>query len=114
MRPGGSSLARATAPAPKESCRPCWNSSALCDARNPAAYGIANTSEVNVDPDWKIRWASVTVIFYGAQTFRGMPEAADAVAAALPNATRRIVAGEGHGPSTEGILPPLLEFLRAV
>ncbi|HEY4459235.1 MAG TPA: hypothetical protein VGN81_33290 [Pseudonocardiaceae bacterium] len=43
-----------------------------------------------------------------------MPEAADAVAAALPNATRRIVAGEGHGPSTEGILPPLLEFLRAV
>ncbi|HEY4459236.1 MAG TPA: alpha/beta fold hydrolase [Pseudonocardiaceae bacterium] len=81
------------------------------------AYDIANTSEVNIDPDWKARWANVTVpmvVLSGDQTFPGMPEAADAVAAALPNATRRIVAGEGHGPSTEGILPPLLEFLRAV
>ncbi|HEY2701740.1 MAG TPA: alpha/beta fold hydrolase [Pseudonocardiaceae bacterium] len=78
-------------------------------------YDIANSNDVSVDPDWKARWASVTVptvVFSGDQTFPGMPEAADAVAAALPNATRRIVAGEGHGPSTEGILPPLLDFLR--
>lgn len=78
-------------------------------------YDLSNSSDLNTEPDLKARLADVTVptvVFSGSQTFPGMPEAADAVAAALPNATRRIVAGEGHGPSTEGILPPLLEFLR--
>jgi pimeloyl-ACP methyl ester carboxylesterase len=78
-------------------------------------YDLGNSSDLNTDPDLKTRLSDVTVpavVFSGDQTFPGMPAAADAVAAALPNATRRIVAGEGHGPSTEGILPPLLEFLR--
>ncbi len=83
-------------------------------------YDVANSGEVNTDQDWlcsskMARWADVTVptiVFSGDQTFPGMPEAADATAAALSNATRRIIAGEGHGPSTAGILPPLLEFLR--
>ncbi|HEV3356676.1 MAG TPA: alpha/beta hydrolase [Pseudonocardiaceae bacterium] len=79
-------------------------------------YDVANSGDVNTDQDWKSRWADVivpTVVFSGDQTFPGMPEAADATAAALSNATRRIIAGEGHGPSTAGILPPLLEFLRS-
>lgn len=79
-------------------------------------YDVANSGEVNTDQDWKSRWADVTVptvVLSGDQTFPGMPEAADATAAALSNATRRIIAGEGHGPSTAGILPPLLEFLRS-
>jgi pimeloyl-ACP methyl ester carboxylesterase len=79
-------------------------------------YDVANSGDVNTDQDWKSRWADVTVptiVFSGDQTFAGMPQAADATAAALSNATRRIIAGEGHGPSTAGILPPLLEFLRS-
>ena len=79
-------------------------------------YDVANSNDVNVDPDWKSRWDKVTVptvVFSGDQTFPGMPQAADATAAALSNATRRVLTGEGHGPSTEGILPPLLEFLRS-
>ena len=78
-------------------------------------YDLTNLSAINTDPDWQARWADVTVpaiVLSGDQTMPGLPEAADAVAAALPSATRRILAGEGHGPRTEGILPPLLEFLR--
>ena len=41
-----------------------------------------------------------------------MPEAADAGAAALPNASRRTVSGQGHKPVREAILPVLVEFLR--
>ncbi len=79
-------------------------------------YDVANSNDVNTDPDWKSRWAKVTVptiVFSGEATFPGMPEAADATAAALPNATRRVITGEGHGPSTASILPLLLAFLRS-
>jgi pimeloyl-ACP methyl ester carboxylesterase len=70
-----------------------------------------------VDPDWAARWADVTmpvVVISGDQTFPGLPEAADAVAAAIPQAERRVLAGQGHGPAPEAIAPALAEFLKAV
>jgi hypothetical protein len=52
------------------------------------------------------------IVCSGGQTFPGMPEAADAVAAALPNASRRILPGQGHRPSPEAMVPVLLELLK--
>ena len=78
-------------------------------------YDVTNLNAINTDPDWARRWAEVTVpaiVFSGDATMPGLPQAADTVAAALPNATRRVLTGEGHGPSTAGIIPPLVEFLR--
>jgi pimeloyl-ACP methyl ester carboxylesterase len=78
-------------------------------------YDHAATHEINVDPDWHTRWADVTVptlVCSGDQTFPGMPEAADAVAAALPNASRWTVSGQGHKPAPEAIVPVLVEFVR--
>ncbi|MET9064405.1 alpha/beta fold hydrolase [Streptosporangium sandarakinum] len=78
-------------------------------------YDLAAVHEINIDPDWAGRWHSITVptiVYSGDQTFPGMPEAADAVAAAIPNATRRTLPGQGHGPAPDAIVPVLLEFLR--
>jgi pimeloyl-ACP methyl ester carboxylesterase len=93
---------------------PWW--AALVAAAPTLAYDHAATHEINMDPDWRGRWAAVTVpaiVCSGDQTFPGMPEAADAVAAALPNATRRILPGQGHRPVPEAIVPVLAEFLRS-
>ncbi|MBB4698848.1 pimeloyl-ACP methyl ester carboxylesterase [Sphaerisporangium siamense] len=78
-------------------------------------YDLTATHDVNTDPDWAARWSSITVpaiVCSGDQTFPGLPEAADAVAAALPTATRQILPGQGHGPTPEAIAPVLLRFLR--
>jgi pimeloyl-ACP methyl ester carboxylesterase len=80
-------------------------------------YDLAALHEINIDPDWSARWATVavpTIVYSGAETFPGLPEAADAVAAALPKADRRILPGQGHGPAPEAIVPALAEFLRSV
>jgi pimeloyl-ACP methyl ester carboxylesterase len=77
-------------------------------------YDLTASNEVNVDPDWRERWAKVAVpvlVCSGDQSFPGMREAADTVAAALPNATRRSLAGQGHRPAPEAIVPVLAEFL---
>jgi pimeloyl-ACP methyl ester carboxylesterase len=68
-------------------------------------------------PDWRSRWATVTVptvVYPGDQTFPGLPEAADAVAAALPNAQRHVLPGQDHGPTPEAIVPELVRFLRSI
>ncbi|WP_019633691.1 alpha/beta fold hydrolase [Actinomadura atramentaria] len=78
-------------------------------------YDLTSVAAINDDPDWRARWANVTVptvVLSGDQTFPGMPEAADAVASALPAAARRVLPGQGHGPTTEAIVPALLDFLR--
>ncbi|MBV9843985.1 MAG: alpha/beta fold hydrolase, partial [Kutzneria sp.] len=78
-------------------------------------YDLAAVNDVNLDPDWRGRWGGITVptvVYSGDQTFPGLPQAADMVAAALPTATRRILPGQGHGPTPEAIVPALLEFLR--
>jgi pimeloyl-ACP methyl ester carboxylesterase len=79
-------------------------------------YDHAATHEIGVDPDWRGRWAGVTVpalVCSGDQS-PVMIEAADAVAAALPNATRRTLPGQGHRPAPDAIVPVLAEFLSAV
>jgi len=91
---------------------PFWP--AMVAAAPTLVYDHAATHEINMDPDWQRRWAGVTVpalVCSGDQTFPGMPEAADAVAAALPNASRRILPGQGHRPSPEALVPMLVEFL---
>ncbi len=92
---------------------PWW--AAMVAAAPTLVYDHAATHEINVDPDWRRRWAAVTVpaiVCSGDQSFPGMIEAADAVAAALPNASRRTLPGQGHRPAPEAIVPVLVEFLR--
>jgi hypothetical protein len=43
-----------------------------------------------------------------------MAEVADAVAAAMPHAQRRVLAGQGHGPTPDALAPVLAELLRGV
>jgi pimeloyl-ACP methyl ester carboxylesterase len=78
-------------------------------------YDLDAVEDVNQDPDWAGRWAGITVpsiVYSGDRTFPGMPEAADAVAAALPNARRQVLPGQDHGPAPEAIVPALVDFLR--
>jgi hypothetical protein len=59
-------------------------------------YDHSATHEITVDPDWRRRWAAITmptIVCSGDQTFPGMPEAADAVAAALRPRLRAYLAG---------------------
>jgi pimeloyl-ACP methyl ester carboxylesterase len=78
-------------------------------------YDLTAVNDINLDTDWRSRWYTITVptiVYSGDQTFPGLPEAANAVAAALPKARRYILPGQGHGPTPEAIVPVLLEFLR--
>jgi pimeloyl-ACP methyl ester carboxylesterase len=78
---------------------PWW--AAMVAAAPTLVYDHAATNEINLDPDWRGRWAKVTVptiVCSGDQSFPGLPEAADAVAAALPKASRRTLPGQGHRP----------------
>jgi pimeloyl-ACP methyl ester carboxylesterase len=80
-------------------------------------YDHAASHDIENDPDWHARWAGVTVptvVYSGDQTFPGLPEAADTVAAALPNARRRILPGQDHGPAASAVVPELVDFLRSV
>lgn len=80
-------------------------------------YDIGAVREINVDPDWRARWSSVTVptlVLSGDRTFPGLPEAADAVAAALPDARRQVLPGQDHGPAPEAIVPVIAEFVRTL
>ena len=79
-------------------------------------YDHQASHDIETDPDWRARWARVTVptvVYSGDRTFPGLPEAADAVAAALSNAQRRVLAGQDHGPAPEVIVPELVKFLRS-
>jgi pimeloyl-ACP methyl ester carboxylesterase len=92
---------------------PWW--AAMVAAAPTLVYDHAATNEINLDPDWRGRWAKVTVptiVCSGDQSFPGLPEAADAVAAALPKASRRTLPGQGHRPEPEAMVPALVEFLR--
>ena len=78
-------------------------------------YDHRASHDIETDPDWQTRWAAVTVptlVLSGDRTFPGLPEAADAVAAALPHATRRVLAGQDHGPAPEAVVPEIAAFLR--
>jgi pimeloyl-ACP methyl ester carboxylesterase len=93
---------------------PWW--AAMVAAAPTLVYDHAATHEIDLDPDWRGRWATVTVptiVCSGDQSFPGLAEAADAVAAALPNASRRILSGQGHRPAPEAMVPVLVEFLRS-
>jgi hypothetical protein len=60
------------------------------------------------------RWKNVTqpvLVLNGDASFNFMPAAADAVTAELPNATRKTLAGQNHGPKPEVMAPVLREFL---
>jgi pimeloyl-ACP methyl ester carboxylesterase len=93
---------------------PCY--AGVAAGRRQQRGGDALQPDLNLDPDWRARWAKVTVpmiVCSGDQSFSGLPEAADAVAAALPNASRRTLPGQGHRPAPEAIAPVLMEFLRS-
>jgi pimeloyl-ACP methyl ester carboxylesterase len=92
---------------------PWWP--ALVEVAPTLPYDLASVHEIEVDPDWRRRWATITVpvvVFSGDSTFPGLPEAADAVAAALPSARRRVLAGQGHGPEPEALVRALTDALR--
>jgi pimeloyl-ACP methyl ester carboxylesterase len=93
---------------------PWW--AAMVAAAPTLVYDHAATHEINLDPDWRGRWAKVavpTIVCSGDQSFPGLAEAADAVAAALPNASRRTLPGQGHRPAPEAMVPVLVEFLSS-
>jgi pimeloyl-ACP methyl ester carboxylesterase len=93
---------------------PWWP--AMVAAAPTLIYDHTATNDISTDPDWPARWAKITVpvlVCSGDQTFPGMPEAADQVAAALPHAARRILPGQGHRPAPEALVPVLAEFLRS-
>ena len=61
------------------------------------------------------RWQKATMpvlVLNGDASFPFMPAAADAVAAELPNATRKTLAGQDHGPKPHVMAPVLREFLH--
>jgi pimeloyl-ACP methyl ester carboxylesterase len=93
---------------------PWWP--AMVAAAPTLIYDHTATNDISTDPDWRGRWAKVTVpvlVCSGDQTFPGMPAAADRVAAALPHAVRRILPGQGHRPAPEALVPVLAEFLSS-
>ena len=60
------------------------------------------------------RWKKATMpvlVLNGDASFPFMPAAADAVTAELPDATRRTLAGQDHGPKPDVLAPVLEEFL---
>ncbi len=93
---------------------PWWP--ALVGVAQTLVYDLASVHEINVDPDWRGRWAWIgvpVVVYSGDRTFPGLPEAADAVATALPAAERHVLAGQDHGPTAEALVPVLADFLRS-
>ena len=80
-------------------------------------YDHKASHDIETDPDWRTRWAGVTtptLVLSGDRTFPGLPEAADFVAAALPNAKRQILAGQDHSPAPEAIVPTLVKFFESL
>ena len=62
------------------------------------------------------RWKKATMpvlVLNGDASFPFMPSAAAAVAAALPNATQKVLAGQDHGPKPDVMAPALRAFLGA-
>jgi pimeloyl-ACP methyl ester carboxylesterase len=60
------------------------------------------------------RWQNArlpVLVVNGDASFPFMPAAADAVAAELPHATRKTLAGQDHGPKPEVLAPVIEEFL---
>ena len=65
---------------------------------------------------WPERFGRTTtpvLILDGDRTMPFLPFGADAFARVLPNATRRTLPGQDHGPSPEAIAPAIREFLGA-
>lgn len=93
---------------------PAWG--AMAGIAPTLIYDYMATHHINIDQDWRERWAGIsapTIVCSGDQTFSGMREAADSVAAALPTAIRRVLPGQSHRPTPEAIVPVLVEFLRS-
>ena len=60
------------------------------------------------------RWRNVKIpvlVVNGDASFPFMPMAAEAVAAELPNAKRKVLPGQDHGPKPEAMAPVIREFL---
>ncbi len=64
-------------------------------------------------PDHWQRAKLPVLVVNGDASFPFMPAAADAVAKALPNASRKTLAGQDHGPKPEVMAPVIREFLGA-
>lgn len=63
--------------------------------------------------DMKTRWRGIAqpvLVVNGDKSFAFMEAGADAAAAALPNATRKTLQGQGHDPAAEIIAPVMARF----
>ncbi|WP_189213038.1 MULTISPECIES: alpha/beta fold hydrolase [Actinokineospora] len=92
---------------------PAWP--AMVSVAPTLRYDFTALNDITLDPDWPTRWAGVTVpvaVLSGDRTFPGMPEAADAVAAALPTATRTVLPGQDHGPEPRVLADALAAILE--
>jgi pimeloyl-ACP methyl ester carboxylesterase len=65
------------------------------------------------DPAPLQQWALVrtpTLVIDGSETFSFMHPSADAIAGVLPNGERATLAGQDHGPTSEALVPVLVDF----
>lgn len=68
------------------------------------------------DKKFPARWKQATMpvlVVNGDASMPFMPGAADAVVATLPNASRKVLAGQDHGPKPDVFAPVIAEFLKA-
>jgi pimeloyl-ACP methyl ester carboxylesterase len=66
------------------------------------------------DHKFPARWQKATMpvlVANGDKSFPFMPSAAEAVAKELPNATRKVLAGQDHGPKPDVFAPVIRDFL---
>ncbi len=90
---------------------PAWP--AFAAVGTTIAHDMRIVAETSKD-DMKARWRGVSqpvLVINGDASFAFMAPGADAVAAALANASRHTLPGQDHGPDPEVIAPVLLDFL---
>jgi len=92
---------------------PQWPS--FASVGHTLAYDFRLLAEVS-DGGLPQHWQNATMpvlILNGDKSFAFMEAGADAVAAALPNATRKTLKGQTHDPEPEVLAPVLRQFLTA-
>ncbi len=91
---------------------PSW--AAMCAVAPTLIYDLSALNEVNTDPDWRARWADLSVpvsVYSGSASFPALAGAADEVAAAVPHALRRTLEGQDHSPSAAAIADAVTELV---
>jgi len=78
------------------------------------AYDAAALGEESAIPAERAAKVAIpTLLLTGSETYPFMHVAADALTAAIPNAQRRILAGQSHEVASDVLAPVLIEFFKS-